>query len=200
MSRAVRLILAAVALSFLQIASSQATPATYTFKGTGTVDVNGSALSGTSFSIVFTADTSTIDSSGAPFYRLFAVPGTFTDGSFSTTLTAAQIVAVSTTSLINFYNSTFDNGLGGSNPALAGYTLSTSIGPIDETSFQNDTFNALGDGFATPSGTLEFLSGDILTSFTAQVPEPGTLTLLASALLWVGLARRRKNRMLTGRS
>ncbi|MFX8554469.1 hypothetical protein ABTM01_20350, partial [Acinetobacter baumannii] len=69
----------------------------------------------------------------APFYRLFNLGGTFTAGSFSATLTSNNVIvatADSTIPRINFFNSTVTAGLGFQDPALTGYDLMTSIGPV----------------------------------------------------------------------
>jgi hypothetical protein len=125
-------VLAAAAIGISQIGTAQATPVTYTFSGNGGGTAGGNAFTGP-FSFVFTTVTSAIDTSGAPFFRLDNVSGTFTEGAFSATLTpAVTIVATAdpATPRINFFNTTFDNGLGFEDPALTGYDLSTSIGPI----------------------------------------------------------------------
>jgi hypothetical protein len=76
----------AVILGLVQVSAATASPVTYTFDGTGAVTLNSVSL-GDTFSIVFTGDTSPIDSSGNP---LFSV-GTFTDGSVTESMTATLV-------------------------------------------------------------------------------------------------------------
>ena len=183
--------------------AAQAAPITYTFTGTGSGTAGGAAFSGP-FSFVFNADTANIDATGAPFYRLNGIGGTFTEGAFSATLTpTVTLVGTADTAIprINFFNATFDNGLGMNDPSLASYTLDTSFGPLTVTapgsasSFLTPTFNASGDGFATSGGLVEITDNTALT-FTAvlqaaPVPEPAALGLLGAGCLALGAIRRR---------
>jgi hypothetical protein len=191
----VKLMTAAILAIALAFGAAQATPVTYTFTGTGTGTAGGASFSG-SFSFVFSANTSSIDASGAPFYRLNGVGGTFTEGLFTATL-APTVTLVATadaaTPRINFFNATFDNGLGINDPSLASYQLATSFGPLTVTapgtvtSFLTPTFNASGHGFATSGGLVE-ITGNTSLTFTAVVgsvgvPEPAALAVLGVGLL-----------------
>jgi hypothetical protein len=178
------LILAAVVLS---AGWAHADAVTYTFSGTGAGTVNGTAWSG-AFSVVLTGDTTGITSSPGPFFRLNGLGGTFTEGAVNATL-APTITIVSSAGmgldLINFFNATFNNGLGLFDPALAGYDLATSIGPLGPASGANLTPTFGGGTFASSDGPVEFTSDSTLT-FTASTatttPEPSTLLMLALAL------------------
>ncbi|MEJ0071911.1 MAG: PEP-CTERM sorting domain-containing protein [Pseudomonadota bacterium] len=194
-------ILAATTIGLVSIGSAQATPMTYTFTGSGAGLADGSAFSG-AFSFVFTADSSAIDSSGPPFFRLTNVAGTFTEGAFSATLTpTVTIVATADPTLprINFFNATFDNGLGLQDSAVDSYDLSTAIGPITvtapgtDTSFLTPTFG--GGSFAAVGGGSVSLTSDESLTFTAAVlpvPEPLSLGIFGASLAGLGLLRRRK--------
>lgn len=76
-------------------------------------------------------------------------------------------------------------------PALSGYDLATSIGPVFATAFNVDQFHNV----LTSAGTLNFSGSTLQGSFqaiTVAVPEPGTLALLVFGVAGIGLARRRK--------
>jgi hypothetical protein len=143
--------------------------------------------------IVFTGDTSAIDSSGNPFFRYNNISGIFSDGPVTESITATIVGDADPTfgGRINFFNSTFDNGLGLIASSLIGYDLSTSIGPISGT--VNST---LGSGsFATADGNLQFTGSDSLSFTAAVTPLPAALPLFATglgALGWLGWRRKRK--------
>ncbi len=197
-----RTIVAAGTLILASAGGALATPVTYTFSGTAggyaCVTCTGSDntnFSG-SFSLVVTADTSAIDTSGNPYFKLLNVDATFTDGSFSAVLTGVTVESNADPSFhnINFFNNTFLNGLGFTDAALTGYDLSTSIGPItDSGSNLTPTFDG---GFFTTTGSNQvyFTSNSSLTfqADVQSVPEPSAVALFATGLLAFGMIRRRR--------
>ncbi len=167
----------------------------YTFTGVGSGTVDSSTWSG-AFTFVFTADTSNITSgSGEVFQR--DISGTFSEGSYTATLNADNTVVVNNDPSfprIGFFNSTFDNGGAIQNGSLTSYMLDTSFGPITGTgSNLLPTFNSDGHGFDTTGGqTIELLTMTSLT-FTASVPEPSSLVLVATGLAaGIGVYLRRR--------
>lgn len=178
--------IAAAVLGLLQVSASKATTVTYTFEGTGGVTLNGVTL-GDAYSVVFTGDTSLVDSSGSPFIRYDNITGTFTDGAVVETI-VATVESNSLLANIDFYNSSFLNGLGLQDSALSGYALDTSIGPISAPP-GTLTPTLAGGGFATADGSLQFTGSNSL-SFSANVgatPLPAALPLFASGLGGMGV-------------
>ena len=178
---------------------------TYTFAGNGAGTVNGIAFNG-AFSFALTGDTTNVDVSGAPFYRISGLGGTFTEGAFSATLAPSlTIVGTADPSFnfqrINLFNSNFSNGVGMVDPALVSYQLLTSIGPLST----SDPVNLLPtidptdlSGFAFSGSGSVHISDLTALSFTAvvgnvsAVPEPQSYALMLLALPLLGVAARRQ--------
>jgi hypothetical protein len=201
MIRLLRTAVVVAAIGLGTSASASAAPITYTFSGTvdgftcvACTGSDNTPLPGGAFTFVVTGDTTAINNSD-PFFTLHNLDGTFTQGLFSATLTGVTVESNDSLDLINFYNSSFLNGLGMSNPALSGYQLSTSIGPLNVTdpgAGPNSTFSG---GFFTTTGTeqVQFTSSDSLTfSSASAVPEPATISLVAIGLASLRYSRRKR--------
>jgi len=198
-------VLAAVAAlglgSLVAAGAAYANPAQYDFYGTGSGSVGGVTFTDQSFNLSLLGDTSNVFLQSPGFYRINNLGGTFTLGvqNFSVLPDVAIVVSNTPLNLINFFNATFDNGLGGNNAGLASYDLTTFIGPIAldplTPTLNGGTF-ALAGGQTlqfTDSLTLNFFS-DIGPPPATPAPEPSTLALMIPALGFFGvlLARRRK--------
>jgi PEP-CTERM motif len=202
-------ILGAVLLS---AGSMSASTLVYTFSGTasGTITSGKTSTTFTSqaFSVSFTENTSAITGSAGFFLYNPASAGTFTEGSYSATLTNAIIetngngnTGSGAYETANLFNSSFSNGVTlDSDPVLLGYALSTTIdsGLITASADLAPTLNSLGQGFTTSTGDVVEFTGLTALDFavttppsTSAVPEPSTLMLLTAGLSGVGMLRRR---------
>ncbi len=180
--------------------AAQATPITYTFTGTGDGTVNGTAFSG-QFSFVFNADTSSIDTTAAPYYYQRNIGGTFTEGSFTANLTPTNTVvatADATFPRITFFNADVTDELGFQDPSLASYQLATSFGPVtvSDSTLLEPTF--LGGSFATSDGAVEITGNTSLTfeaTLQSAVPEPSTWAMMILGFAGIGfMTYRRKSK------
>jgi hypothetical protein len=203
---------AIAAIGLAAAAPAHALPATYTFSGIASGTLFDAAGAPTDFvdqlfTIVLTGDTADVqpDVPDDGFYRLFGLGGSFSEGAFNAMLSPSVAIVANANAgfdTINFFNGTFDNGLGfWLHPALDGYDLTTSIGPLTVPSaeaplgFLSPTLNVLGHGFALEGGgAVEFTANSSLT-FTARVgrvPEPATTALVLAGVAGLVLARRRR--------
>ncbi|HVP83292.1 MAG TPA: PEP-CTERM sorting domain-containing protein [Rhizomicrobium sp.] len=202
--------LGSLAMVALLAQPAAAVPVTYIFSGTGsgTGTDNVPSFQDDTFTFTITTDTSLIDTSGAPYYRLDNVSGTFTQGSFTGTLDATlHIVATADSSFprINLFDAAADNGVGINDPSLSAYDLFSSFGPLTVSSATLTSYlipTIPGDPSSVPGFTFDGGGSIVITdntslTFTAivrgtDVPEPITLTLFAAGIAGIGAVRRRK--------
>jgi hypothetical protein len=175
--------------------AAHASTLTFTFTGNANGLVSnsgGTVLYGfTSFTLSIPENDPTIETDSG-YYRIYDTSGLFTDAyGNQQTLTDLDLVVNSNAGVANvgFYNPAGSDGLALDNNALAGYTLSSSIGPLTGT-----LSPAFGGGdFTTASGdTVEFTTDGSLSFSAAQTPEPSSLTLLASGISALGMFVRRR--------
>lgn len=168
----------------------------YTFSGNGSGTVNGVSFMNQNFSFVLVGNTTAVFTAAAPYYYLYNIGGTFTEGGKTQTLDATITIAANaqypvaptTFGDVNFFDSTFTDGLGLYTTGLYGYKLTTAIGPLNGS--LNPTL--LGGVFDTTTGTISITADNSLT-FTAGpvgAPEPATLALLGMGLGAMILLRR----------
>jgi hypothetical protein len=196
-----RFVKRAAAVSAIVVAATTsvgAQPITFTFTGTGTGSLASQAFRITPFTVTINTDVSALTNyPGSPTTLAYLGLGGSID-------LGALGVASFTDPLYVFLNPNGPTvGFGTMtnfdlidiiDPALAGYGLATSFGPITSPgSYMNSQFTNV----ATSLGGLTFSNiGD--PTFQAQVgstvPEPGTVLLVASGLVAVGVLRRRRTR------
>lgn len=176
--------------------TSQATPISYSFTGTGSGDIASSAFTDTSFSVTINADTN--DVAFQPSLAWFGIVG------LTGTIDISGIGLASFTrplfvfggkgmDVIGFGNEDNSNliAMFATGQGMGAYDLISNFGPIVS---QNDNDLKQFQNVATSLGSLSYRTMSDVTFqsrvATTSVPEPTTLTLSAIGLAGLFVARR----------
>ena len=181
-----------------------ATPATYTFSGTGTGDVNGTGFTNAAFTITLTGDTTAI--TGGPSIFQLTTAATIAIAGFPLATVTDSVGIFSNTGgpAVGFQRTAGLDLMDVSGAPFAGYQLATSLGPISGlTPFAVNQFNNLNSN----QGPITFTDASNVTFqavvgaapppvVVAQIPTLGAfaLVLLALTLGTLGFAALRRRR------
>lgn len=183
----------------------------FTGQGSGTITLGDTTTTFTDqdFSLTYVEDTTSVVQGGGYDYDNPAGNGTFTEGSYTATITNANIAingngntGVGAYYTVFLFNSDFGSSIGISDDSvLAGYGLVSPITTgsiLSSSTYPSPNIAAYQDalGFTTSGGaTVEFTSLDSL-DFTASVPttgavpEPSMLFFILTALMTLVVVRR----------
>jgi hypothetical protein len=169
--------------------SANASPLTYTLTGLFNGSINGTPITGGTFTWTITSDTSQLFPVGPPIVGALAITDTLDVTGFGTLLPTAPAAYFDQPSAgvdAFFTNGMFGTGITFGSAALVGYLPTASIGPTPVT---------LVNFHTVPTDQGDFIITDALLEFQAtgsNIPEPVTLALFGAGLAGIGVMRRKR--------